>query len=80
MASVQDVVRVLTRGAAKYGDENWRQVPNGRERYVAALYRHLASWRLGELNDPGDGLPHLAHAMCCALFLAEFERDRKEGK
>ena len=69
--SLRAIVRVLTSGAAKYGDENWRRVSRPRARYYAAALRHLAAWWEGELMDPESGHPHLAHAACCLLFLAE---------
>lgn len=66
---VRWVVKVLTVGAKKYADDNWQLVPNARRRYFAAALRHLTAWYEGEPNDPEDGLPHLAHAICCILFL-----------
>lgn len=70
------VVRVLTKGAAKYADDNWRKVPNARRRYLAAAWRHIVAWASGEKNDPDDGLPHLAHAICCLMFLMEHPETR----
>lgn len=67
------VVDVLEHGARKYAPDNWRQVPEPRRRYFAAMLRHLAAWRLGEKVDPESGLSHLAHACCCGLFLLELE-------
>lgn len=66
---VRDVVKVLTKGAEKYGEENWQAVPEAEDRYFAAAHRHLVEWRTGDCLDPDDGLPHLAHAVCCLLFL-----------
>ncbi len=67
------IVRVLTYGARKYAPENWRKVPDGRDRYFAAALRHLVAWRGGEAIDPESGEPHLAHAACCLFFLLEIE-------
>lgn len=67
------VVEVLTYGAKKYAPDNWRQVPDWRARYLAALLRHVAAWRMGEEIDPESGLPHLAHAVCSLLFLIELD-------
>ncbi len=75
MASIVDV---LTFGAKKYAPNAWRDVPGGRERYLAAAYRHLTAYHAGELRDPESGLPHLAHAACCLLFLAELDYPRPE--
>jgi hypothetical protein len=71
--AVGQVVDVLGFGARKYADHNWVKVPNARERYFAAAQRHLNAWWLGESIDPETGLPHLAHAACCVLFLLSFE-------
>lgn len=71
LRSLSAVVDVLTYGAAKYEPENWRTVPDARARYTAAAMRHLVAWQLGEASDPESGLPHLAHASCCLLFLGE---------
>lgn len=70
---VQSAVDVLTFGAKKYADNNWQKVENPRERYFAAAQRHIADWRGGEKNDPESGLPHLAHAVCCLIFMMWFD-------
>lgn len=72
-AQLTAVVRVLTKGAEHYGAGNWQTVADARARYFAALMRHLTAWWAGELLDPDDGEPHLAHAVCCVLFLAWFD-------
>lgn len=41
---------------------------------IAAAMRHLAAWRDGEQLDEESGLPHLAHALCCIVFLRELDR------
>lgn len=68
-----EVVDVLTSGAAKYGDNNWQHIDLYQARYLAAAYRHLAAYRLGELNDDDTDKHHLAHAVCCLLFLIAFD-------
>jgi hypothetical protein len=69
--------QVLSHGAAKYGSDNWRKVPDGQNRYYAAAMRHLLAWKQGERVDQESGLSHLAHALTCITFLIEFE-DRKK--
>jgi hypothetical protein len=71
---VEDVARVLTVGAQKYAPDNWQKVQEARRRYFAAAMRHLVAWEQGEIADPETGLPHLAHAGCCLLFLAWFDK------
>ncbi len=68
-AALEDIVRALTYGANKYGADNWRRVKGGRARYFAALMRHGWAYARGESHDAESGLPHLAHAGACILFL-----------
>jgi hypothetical protein len=63
------VVDVLTHGAKKYEDNNWKSVEPFYDRYYAALRRHILAWRKGEKIDPDSGRPHLAHALCNIYFL-----------
>ncbi len=65
---VRSVVRVLTLGAEKYDDDNWKKVANSRNRYFAAAQRHITAWWDGERWDQESGIHHLAHAICCLLF------------
>lgn len=67
------VVQALEYGAKRYGDDNWKSVPDARTRYYDAARRHINSWWEGEHLDPESGLPHLSHAVCCALFLMWFD-------
>ena len=71
--ALREVVRVFTFGAKKYSDHGWKTVPGARERYYAALLRHVTAWFEGERIDSETGLPHLAHAGCCVLILLAFE-------
>lgn len=73
-AALAEVVKVLEFGAKKYAPDNWRKVPEAHKRYLAACFRHLCARGLGEKLDPESGLPHLAHAACCVLFLLEMDR------
>jgi hypothetical protein len=72
MKCMQSLAEVLTFGAHKYADNNWKKIENGMDRYYAALLRHLAEWRLGNKTDAETGLPHLSHAMCCLTFMLWF--------
>jgi hypothetical protein len=68
-SALEWVVKVLEHGEQKYERDNWQQVDNGRQRYLAAAFRHLIAHTKGERLDEESGLPHLAHACCCLLFL-----------
>lgn len=66
---LETVVEVLTMGAEKYSDDNWKHVEPFESRYRDALMRHFSAYCKGETKDPESGKSHLAHAVCCALFL-----------
>jgi hypothetical protein len=67
--ALDQFVNVLTYGAKKYSPENWRYVAN--HRYFAAAQRHLWAYKRGEQIDPESGYPHLAHVVCCVMFILE---------
>jgi hypothetical protein len=69
----KEVVKVLTYGANKYKPDNWKNVENPQDRYFAACQRHLIAWKEGEFKDEST-FHHLAHAICCLLFLMWFDK------
>lgn len=71
--ALKATVDVLTFGAQKYERDNWKKVPDSKRRYFDALQRHLWAWKEGEQYDPESGKHHLAHAMCCLMFLYEHD-------
>ena len=72
--AVNEVVKVLEYGAKKYAPGNWQKVLYPKLRYSDAAMRHLVAYGLGERNDPESGLHHLAHAVCCLLFILDVEK------
>ena len=73
---LEDIVKVLTFGAAKYSRFNWKLLKNADERYFAAAMRHMwTRWR-GEIYDSESGIDHYAHAICCLLFMMQLYRDK----
>lgn len=76
--AVKEIARVLMHGSQRYGDNNWKHVPEAHNRYFSAAMRHIVAWQLGETHDPDTHLPHLAHACCCLLFLLWFSKTAKE--
>jgi hypothetical protein len=72
--ALKEVVAVLGFGAKKYAPDNWQRVPDASTRYVDAAFRHLTDWQLKERLDGETGKSHLAHAICCLLFLLWFEQ------
>jgi Domain of unknown function (DUF5664) len=73
--AVNGLIKVLTFGAAKYAPNGWRIVPNGPDRYLSALLRHLYAIQSGERVDKDSGLRHIDHVVCNAAFLSELEED-----
>jgi hypothetical protein len=71
--ALRATVDVLTFGAEKYEPDNWKFVPDSKRRYFDALQRHLWAYKDGEKIDPESNMHHLAHAMCCLMFLYEHD-------
>lgn len=69
----QEVVCVLTYGAQKYNEHNWRKVKPLNDRYYSAARRHMQAFLNGEQRDKESGHHHLAHAACCVLFMLEHD-------
>jgi hypothetical protein len=55
-------------------------VPDSKRRYFDAMQRHMWAWKEGEVNDPESGKHHLAHAMCCLMFLYEHDVEYSPDK
>jgi hypothetical protein len=68
--AIEELAKVLTFGAEKYTAHNWRS-GFAYSRLLGACLRHIFAFMRGESNDPETGLSHLAHAMCCLMFLLE---------
>jgi len=71
------IAKVMTFGAKKYGDNNWREGLKW-SRVLGAILRHLFAWAMGEKFDPESGINHLAHAGCGVMFLLEFDKTHPE--
>ena len=71
--AIVEVAKVLTFGAQKYGPENWKELEDLQNRYLAGALRHIFAHMDGEQLDPETGLSHMAHALCCLLFKLEIE-------
>lgn len=69
--SLEEVAKVLSYGAKKYEDNNWAK-GMAWSRLLGAAMRHLFAWARGVDKDEESGLPHLAHAACCVLFLLSY--------
>lgn len=77
--TINQVVQVLEYGASdKYEVDNWQKIPDARRRFYDAAMRHIDAWWNGEKIDEESKLPHLAHAICCLLFLMWFDNKGDE--
>lgn len=65
---LEDIARVYTEGAKKYGDNTWQNLENGYERYKGALLRHLYAAE-SETFDEETGCRHLAQVAWNAIAL-----------
>jgi hypothetical protein len=61
------VARVMTFGAKKYAEHNWKKGISV-SRLLDAAARHQAAFNDGENLDPESGESHLYHASCCLQF------------
>lgn len=75
MEALEEVGKVLTFGAQKYDAHNWRKGFVW-SRLLSAALRHTFAFVRGEDKDPETGLSHLAHAVCCLLFLISFTKTK----
>lgn len=66
---IEKVVEVYHFGATKYEQNTWQHLPDGYNRYKAALLRHITAYEKGETKDPESGLHPLAHAAWNALAM-----------
>jgi len=80
--AIKEVAKVLTFGAQKYDEDNWKKLDNLQNRYTGASLRHIFAIMEGEELDPETECYHEAHAICCLLFKLEAKleaRSKEEG-
>lgn len=75
--AMEQLGKVLGMGLNKYSAHNWR-AGIAWQRVINALMRHLLSFNAGIDIDPESGVSHMAHVMCCAMFILEYEKTHKE--
>ena len=75
---VEEVGKVLTFGANKYGDNNWRSSMKW-SKCIASLERHLVAFKNGIDFDEESGLLHLSHLGCNVAFLLEYYKIYPQG-
>ena len=74
LEDVEDIVRVYTAGAKKYGPDQWQNLPDGIRRYKAALLRHLVEFDKGNEIDEETGCRHLAAVAWNAIAMLHISK------
>lgn len=73
LPTLEKVVEVYTKGAEKYGPNNWQNLPDGYQRYKAAMLRHLVEYEKGNEIDSDTGCHHLAQVAWNALAILHIQ-------
>lgn len=60
----------------KVSSRQLEDVPDAKTRYYDARTPHIDAWWQGEQKDPETGEHHLAHAICCGMFLWWFDNQQ----
>lgn len=66
---LEEVGKVYTAGAKKYGPNKWQNVPDGYQRYKGAMLRHLTELEKGNDIDPETGCLHAAQIVWNAIAM-----------
>lgn len=74
----EQFAKVLTEGAKKYADNNWKLGMRW-SKVLASLKRHIAAYESGEDYDKEDGILHTAHMICNTMFLTEYYKIYPQG-
>ena len=78
LEDVEDIVKVYTAGAKKYGPDQWQNLPDGIRRYKAALLRHLVEFDKGNEIDEETGCRHLAAVAWNAIAMLHISKQQKQ--
>lgn len=76
---LEDIARVYTEGAKKYGDNNWQNLENGYQRYKAALLRHLWEFEKG-MNTEEKLDKILLNQQVILLYLRQILQDTNRSQ
>lgn len=79
--ALEEVWKDGTYGAEKYTPNGWKEVPNAKERYLDAAFRHFDDWLIrGELLDKESNVHHLGAMAWNILACLELELTELENK
>lgn len=70
---LEEVARVYTAGAKKYGENQWQNLEDGYQRYKGAMLRHLTEVEKGNIVDGDTGCLHAAQIVWNALAMLHFK-------
>ena len=74
IGDIEDIVKLYTAGAVKYGDNSWQELPDGYNRYKAAMFRHLVEYEKGNEFDNETGGRHLAAVAWNAIAMLHLSK------
>jgi hypothetical protein len=75
--ALEELAKVYTQGAEKYGEYNWSKGITW-SRIFAAIMRHLWAFWKGEDIDSDSGISHVTHAMWGCFTLVEYYKSHPE--
>lgn len=70
---LEEIAKVYTAGAEKYGPNNWQNLEDGYERYKGAMLRHLTEVEKGNAIDEDTGCYHIAQCAWNAIAMLHFK-------
>ena len=79
LEDMEDIVKVYTAGAKKYGPNTWQNLPDGYQRYKAALFRHLVEYEKGNWLDPDTGCISLAQVAWNAIAMLHIAKQNMKN-
>lgn len=71
--ALEEVSKVTTEGAKKYTPYGWKDVPEGKERYMDAFGRHMLELAKGEVLDKDTQCYHKAQMVWNLMASLELE-------
>lgn len=77
---LEEIAKVYTAGANKYGPNKWQNLPDGYQRYKGAMLRHLTEVEKGNDVDPDTGCLHAAQIAWNAIAMLHFKMDEYRSK
>lgn len=73
---LESICRVFEYGQGLYGKDNWKDLPDGENRFKKAALRHLIQSNTERL-DPESNLPHVNHVLASIIMSEWHKRNKK---